>query len=49
MAGLPDTASCYLWVVWALDCQAAEAKLEQYYRDQARKKQAEAQRRRARR
>lgn len=26
MAGLPDTAGCYLWVLWTLDSEAAESR-----------------------
>lgn len=25
LAGIPETAGCYAWVVWALVCQSAQA------------------------
>lgn len=37
MAGLPETAGCYLWVLWCLDVDAAEARAEQIRQAQNRR------------
>jgi len=37
LAGVPETAGCYLWLVWAATAMEAEALAERWAADRARK------------